>query len=228
MKKYVFLLLLLLILNSTASFAQSDYLGFDKECFLIGTLSDYLGHEQTLTNEGKNEYFQRVDVYAQQEKKIANLTNSLFKETHPDLKLDSSGTSRKTRLHSATLSKIVDSYYTYQPSDNKTPQGAVIYTGTLNPEKIKTKKQKLSFLAGAYLRNGGTKLNDTKEPPRYMYDIPNSLSKAALCEQFLKDLGCKDVEEYVNEHMPTKKEILFTPTDEVQEMINTIESAVNK
>lgn len=219
-----FVLSLLLSVNSQVSFSQSDYLDFDKESFLIGTLSDYGGREQVFTAGVDDTYFERVDVYTQTDKKVAHLIYFLFKEEHPDLGLDNNATSRRFRLHSSTLSKLIDSYYNYTASDSKTAQGEAICIGTIDSDKIETDKQKLSFLAGAYLRFGAIKHNDSMEEPQYIYDIPNSLSKAEICVEFLKDLGCKNVQELTNEYLPTKKEILFTPSERIEKMIETIET----
>lgn len=62
------------------------------------------------------------------------------------------------------------------------------------------------------------------EEPQYIYDITNSLSKTKVCEAFLAELGCTNIQEVTNEYMPTKKEILFIPSEQISKMIETIES----
>lgn len=225
MKQLPFLLLVLLLaINSKVSLAQSDYLDFDKESFLIGTLSDFKGREQVFSKGINDAYFERVDIYAQQEKRIAYLINFLFKEEYPDIEFNNNGPLRRLQIHSSALSKLIDSYYTYQPAENSTTQDEGMHIGTLDPEKFKTPKQKLSFLAGAYLRYGNIKHNDSMEEPQYIYDIPNSLSKTKICEAFLAELGCTNIQEVTNEYMPTKIEVHFIPSEQILKMIETIES----
>lgn len=225
MKQFPFFLLLLVAINSKVSLAQqSDYLDFDKESFLIGTLSDFKGREQVFSQGINDTYFERVDIYAQQEKRIAYLVNFLFKEEYPDIQFNNNGPLRRLQIHSSALSKLIDSYYTYQPVENSTTQDEGMHIGSIDIERFKTPKQKLSFLAGAYLRYGSIKHNDSMEEPQYIYDIANSLSKTKVCEAFLAELGCTNIQEVTNEYMPTKKEILFIPSEQILKMIETIES----
>jgi hypothetical protein len=208
---------------------------FDKECFLIGTLNDYMGHQQTFTVKTDidsgfikaytaeqlitpdSSYYRMVDTYFQQEEKIALLIFSLFRDEYPDLN------KRKGKLYSATLSKIVDGYFDYQPSGLRTIHLDTIYRGCLIKDKIATHKQKTSFLMGAFLRNG-TSIN-SKE---YVLSIPNSAGKAGLCEEILKEFDCKNVVYTIyKDYIPVGHKISFEPSEKVSKIMQTAHRLLN-
>lgn len=56
---------------SGLAFGQLKLSGLDKQFFLIGTLDDYRGRQQTLTATMDRVYYQKVDVYRQNQKDIA-------------------------------------------------------------------------------------------------------------------------------------------------------------
>jgi hypothetical protein len=233
------ILLLVVVLSAfNGQTIAQDSPDFDKECFLIGTLDDYMGHQQSFTvkldiDSGFIEYYtdkekitpdsscyQRVDFYFQQEEKIASLIVSLFRNEYPDLILKNSGAQegRAIYIYSASLSKVVDGYFDYKPT-GRTIHLDTIYSGHLMKDKIITHKQKTSFLLGAFLRYGIA--TDSKE---YVLSIPNSRGKAELCEEILKEFGCKNVVYTIlKDYIPVGHKVSFEPSEEVGKIIKKLD-----
>jgi hypothetical protein len=217
-------------------FGQLSHSDFDKECFLLGTLDDYMGHQQTFTVRADtcfikqldipeqelqlalyadSFYYQCVDSYFQQEKSLALLIDSLFSREFPDLHIVDNGSSKGIKLYSASLSNRINNFYDYSPSGRGTIYGDTIYVGCIKADRLKTTKQKLSFLAGAFLRNGGVTASQL-----CFFSIPNSQSKAALCAELLKELDCRNVVYDVKEeYIPVGHWVYFEPSETVIEVI---------
>ena len=212
------LLSLLFLTFSGLAFGQLDLFGFDKQSFLIGTLDDYMGHQQTLTATTDSTCFLFVDVYAQDQKDIALLIDSIFSTEYNDIRMTNNGAPKGIRLYSKGLSTIINNYYNYKPSGIFTICLDTVYCGILKPEKFETKSEKLSFLAGAFLRDGGK--TDANE---YFFTIPNSASKAKLCLELLNEFNCMDVKYKRLERIPIGNWISFKPSEEVLRMLRKIE-----
>ena len=159
------------------------------------------------------------------EKKIVSYINSLFSNEYTDMHLEINNAPKGIKLHSSSLSKIVDSYYEYKPSAmGYTIYGDTIYSGLLKAnmlkDKLKTQKDKLSFFAGVFLRYGKTV--GTQE---YILRLSNSLSKAAFCVELLKELGCKNVENQIKQGMiPTPHWVFFEPSEAILKMIKKVKN----
>ncbi len=212
------LLSLLFLVFSGLAFAQLNLSGLDKQSFLIGTLDDYMGHQQTLTATNDSTYFLLVDVYAQNQKDIALLIDSLFRTEYNDLRMTNNGAPKGIRLYSKGLSTKINNYYNYLPSGIYTAYHDTVYSGKLKPENISTKLEKLSFLAGAFLRDGGK--TDANE---YFFTIPNSTSKAKLCLDFLNEFNCMDVKYKKLDRIPVGNWITFKPSEKVLKMLRKVE-----
>lgn len=206
-------------------YAQVDSTKFDMESFMIGTLDDYMGHQQTFAySSGDKGYYQMVDIYAQGEKNIALLIDSLFKQKYPDTYIDNNGAPKGIKLYSALMSRLVNSYFKYVPTGSYTGFHDTVYVGILQKDRFVTNQQKLSFIAGAFYRNG-----DKTGSQECFLSIPNSASKAKICEEFLKDLGCENVSyEIKNNRIPTGHTIFFKPSQKVQSVIDEIEKIKKK
>jgi hypothetical protein len=157
-KRYLFISVLLFC--SLFSKAQFDNVKYDKESFLIGTLDEYMGYQRVFKAGVDDFNYHRVDIYFQDELKNALYIDSIFRSDYPDIHIVNNGASKGIKLYSATLSAVIDKYYNYKPSWNKTIKGDTIYSGELKKEMLRTEKQKLSFLFGAFLRFGAC---ETKE-----------------------------------------------------------------
>jgi hypothetical protein len=115
-------------------------------------------------------------------------------------------------LFSSSLAKTIASYYTFDYDNVSTVSsgGDIGYRGIINREKITTDAQKLSFLAGVLFRYKGFFENTDG---RYTVRIPDSLSTAKACADFLKGFGCK-VKEIPKEH-----KIVFRASDKMENLM---------
>lgn len=225
------------LLSSLMSFAQFDDKKFDKESFLIGMLNEYMGYQRTFTN-GDNFYYQRVDIMGKDELKKALFIDSLFSLDYPDITIVNNGAPMGIKLYSPTLSKKIDTYYDYKPNGIRTLQGDTVYSGSLKKGIFVTEKQKLSFLLATYMRYGGDKYitnsrlqffenNDCLEVVRkyenvsFSFSLSNAPSKAQMCVEILKDLGCTDMEYVVlKDYIPVGHHVIFIPSPKIQEMVD--------
>lgn len=174
---------------------------FDMECFLVGTLDDYLGRDRT---------DDMVDIYRQDDKPFALLVDTLLSNMYADLHIANNNAPKGLRLYSKKLSKTVNAYYSYESGK-----------GLLKPERFLTKEQKLSFIAGAILRYG---IITTDFSAVYCLMFTNSLSKAELCERFLNELNCSDVEYHIaHGHIPSGHMVYFKASPEIHEIIQKFE-----
>jgi len=213
------LLSLLLLAYSGFALCQLNFSGTEKQSFLIGTLDDYNGHQQTVTATTDSTYFQFVDVYNQDQKYIALMIDSLFKNENNDFHMTNNGAPKGFRLYSKSLSTKINSFYNFSPSGNSTVFHDTIYTGLIKQEKFLTKLEKLSFLAGAFLRNGGkTNTND------YFFTIPNSTSKAKFCVDILNEFNCLEVKQVILNNIPVGNWITFKPSERILSMIKKVEN----
>lgn len=204
----------------------------DNECFLVGTLSDYMGREKY----ERVEY--RVDKYSQSEKRLCLAIDSIFEKSYPDLIFSSSVHKSSKRdqfeLHSNKLTAKIELFYTYKPSgrgalksdididslsldsltktkDFITESFDTIYTGILKSNMFETEQQKLSFITGAYVRFGG------HGDSLYHISIANSVSKVRVLDEFLKDIGCANVKyELRNGYIPVGHSVHFKPTKKLK------------
>jgi hypothetical protein len=230
---------------------------FDKESFLIGTLDDYMGREHRLTcnilsdtailslpdeekrviAKGVGNAYQKVDAYRQGERVVALLIDSLFRSEYPDLAIvdESEGT---TTLYSAALRRTISGYYSYKPRGYVF--GDTLYLGYIRRDRLKTEAQKISFLAGVFLRDGlktvkvSQFLQDEKNESRrlsgvdsaadiYCLSLPNSTSKAWVCEMLLVEMGCKYVDYVVkSSNIPVSHQVRFISSEKVLPVIDFI------
>lgn len=236
---YRYLLINLLLLSSLQAKAQFDQKKFDKESFLIGTLSEYMGYQRTFTNKD-DFYYQRVDIMSQQELKRAIFIDSMFHLNYADITIVNNGAPQGIKIYSPSLTKKIDEYYNYKPTDIRTMPGDTVYGGNIIKERFDTEKQKNSFLLGAALRYGGDQsransiiqsLKNDKllagdqehEDVAYAFSMSNAPTKAQICVDFLKDLGCEDVEFVSRNTIPAGNFVVFTPNSAMLEIINEAE-----
>ncbi|MDR1169478.1 MAG: hypothetical protein LBK97_01425 [Prevotellaceae bacterium] len=219
----------------------------DKESFLIGTLDDYIGHQQTFTagsdtcsfwirelektnnsdhlqqaKESAGYHYQLVDSYYPREKNLALWIQTLFGDEYSDLYMIDTGHDGKgIRLYSASLTEIINHYYDYKLSgSNMTVFSDTVYSGSLKSERLQTVRQKLSFLAGAFLRDGYQ-----SESKGYYLSMSNSRSKAKLCSKLLSEFDCTNVvHEVLKDHVPCGNIICFEPSETIGKLIEKVKA----
>jgi hypothetical protein len=222
---------------------------FEKESFLIGTLNDYMGHPQIFTVgrdssyimkilkdsafvesvnalnmdvldvlKGADANYQFIDGYSQNEKNLALLIQSLFSDEFSDLYMIDG--EKGIRLHSTSLAEIINNYYDYKAGSSTTVFFDTIYQGSLKHEKLQTISQKLSFLAGAILRDGYQ-----SESEGYYLSMPNSLSKAKLCSELLLEFKCNNIvhKRYVD-YIPSGNTVSFEPSEIISKLIEKVKT----
>jgi hypothetical protein len=114
-------------------------------------------------------------------------------------------------LFSSSLAKTVAGYYNFDYDNVATVSsgGDIGYRGAVKKEKIATEAQKMSFLAGVFLRTGCYQSQD--DSGRYsihMHDSPGTLTV-----DILKEFGCDNVE-----RIETK--IVFNASDKIRDHIS--------
>lgn len=124
------------------------------------------------------------------------------------------------KMYSPSLSRVIDEYYNYEEGNMWTSTHDTIYTGNLIEEKFKMKKEKLSFILGAYLRYGQNneeshtifkrlKIENVIAQDKIFSDeiqavfLTNAPAKARLCATLLEELACKRVEYYMRNSVPS-------------------------
>lgn len=176
----------------------------DNEYFILGTLSDYMGKRLDPRTQDL------FDYYYTYENPLANYTAQLLKEAYPNLNFELKISRNRYEINSADLEKQFESYYTYKPSNSFTPKThePILY-GVLKQDMFKTDEQKLSFLAGVYVRYGQD--NDTS----YCIRVANSVSKVQVCNTLLTEFNCKPSYQIVR-NIPTGHVVYFHPTKRVK------------
>jgi hypothetical protein len=116
-------------------------------------------------------------------------------------------------LFSPSLANTVAGYYNFDYNNIATVSsgGDIGYRGIINSAKIATYAQKMSFLAGVFLRYEGFFKNDDG---RYSVRIPNSHGTAKECVDILKEFGCTNLEE-----IPAEHKIVFSASGKIAETV---------
>jgi hypothetical protein len=196
---------------------------FFKNCLLEIFLSEGDNSEnlRMLKESAKgNLYGQFVDGYFPNEKHLALLIDSLFTGEFSDLRMVDKGCDgRCINLYSSSLSKIIDGYFEYRPGTGLTVFLDTVYAGYHKAENLQTVKQKLSFLAGAFLRDGYK-----TDSEGWFLSMPNSTSKAEFCSRLLKELNCTNVKyDILSDYIPVGHKVYFEPSKSVSELIRKVE-----
>ncbi|WP_298764099.1 hypothetical protein [uncultured Polaribacter sp.] len=223
MKKIVVLIGLISLLG----YQQKEESLLDKYCFVVGTLRDYMGREKY--NSEKD----LVDQYHPSEKKIYKAIEAMFQKSYPDLKLNVYENKKtdyiRYQLRSKNLKDTLDNFYNFTYSGRGRARKYIdfdainidsliknkhffqenydtIFEGSLKQEIFKTKKQKLSFITGAYVRYG------SQLDTLHQISLANSTSKVKVLEELLKDIGCTDVVYEIRKAIPYGHKVRFKPT----------------
>lgn len=232
MKSLIFIPLLFLF--ALFCHGQTSDNKIDYDYFLLGTLNDYMGREKY------KEIVNRVDEYSQNNKSLVFFLDSIFQDKYPDLILTTNEKTARLELQSKSLSQKINDFYFYKPSgrgafngeadietlnldsikntpDFYTTYFDTIYTGHIKGDIFKNDTERLSFIAGAYIRFGG------KNDSIYYISIANSISKVRVATEQMKELRCTNVEYVMKKnYIPVEHTVYFTPTDEMKNYFDTI------
>lgn len=207
----------------------------DKDYFLLGTLSDYMGRQKTY----KNDNF--IDNYYEGETLLMSYIMKIYSDESPEFVVKKSqnpySSSVTDILNSKKIAEKMNSFYNYKfsgfmrdPSVYKlkakefrkssddfyksTEPKDTVYVGTMKENLFKTKLQKISFIIGVYSRFGEP--NET----RYCIRMYNSTSKYDYCIAILKQLKCKNIEKKIINNIPTNQLVYFKPSRELKKYLD--------
>ena len=236
MKRLILMPFLLCLIQ--LSNGQTSNIKIDKNYLLLGTLSDYMGREKY------KEIDNRVDEYSKNKKALVFFLDSLFKDIYLDLRFFTNEKTGRFEIYSKTLAEKINEYYIYKPSGRAVYCGKSdfttlnldsltktknfyatnfdsVYTGRLRTDIFKNDLQKLSFITGAYIRFG--EATDST----FCIRMYNSVSKARICVNLLKEMKCSNVEYEILRNIPVNNIIHFTPTYELMNYFTTINQKIN-
>ena len=187
--------------SSTGSNAEETTLTsspeWDALCFVLGTLSDYMGRFQYVERQNQ------VDRYYDHEKPMVEyLAGYLTKEL--GVTADSVTEDRgRFSIYSAEIAKSLNRFYGSQDE--------------LMDSLLKTEQQAYSFLAGVYYRYG-----EKLDTGIYKFQMANS-PKHHSCYELLKSVGCPKIFFKYLRHIPAQFILYFEPTPELEAYITAIE-----
>lgn len=202
MKIFSFLLITFLFSCSFHAFAQTNTNKELNEFFILGTLKDYMGR----THDPR--YENLLDRYDPSEGMMKSIIDSLISATYPQKVYKEIEIGVNT-ISSNYLAIRFNKFYNYSTSSSSTPEGKEILTGKLKDDIFQNEQEKLTFLAGVFLRFG------TVRDTGYCISIANSLSKAKVCYDLLKQLGCKPFYNIRRNYIPVGHDVFFHPTPNV-------------
>lgn len=208
MRQNVLIITFLLVLQSTFSQIEKktdnailantkQTVSIDPVYFVLGTLSDYMGHFYYVNKENQ------IDKYYPFEKLMVDYL-TLYIKTELNITVDTIfQKSNHSEMFSDELSKKLNSFYGEK--------------NELLSNKFETKNQFYSFLAGAYYRYG-----EKLDSSIYKIQLTNSPNHH-ICYELLKKSGCENVlYEYLN-NIPAQFIYYFEPTDELKKYFDSIE-----
>lgn len=203
-------------------------LTLDRDYFLLGTLSDYLGREKTYRN---NDF---VDNYYKGEYLLMKYIIKIYNDEVTDFVVEKNQypyNSVEDILRSKIIAQKMNAFYDFKfeggfksfidPKDKEWRKKQLeyfksnepkdtVYTGTIKADIFKTNLQRISFIVGAYSRYG------VPNKTRCCMIMFNSESKFKYCETVLKQLKCKDIEKKIVENIPTNQYLYFKPSSELK------------
>ena len=207
----------------------------DKDYFLLGTLSDYMGRQKTY----KNDNF--IDNYYEGETLLMSYIMKIYSDESPEFVVEKSQnpySSVTDILNSKKIADKMNSFYNFKndggfridPSffklkakefrkslddfNKSTDTKDTVYVGTMKENLFRNNLQKNSFIIGVYSRFGEP--NET----RYCIRMFNSTSKYDYCIAILKQLKCKNIEKKIINNIPTNQLVYFKPSRELKKYLD--------
>jgi hypothetical protein len=181
------------------------------EFLILGTLGDYMGRDLDPRRENL------FDRYDPSEGMMKSIIDSLLRTTYPKKEYNEMEIG-VTTISSNFLATRFNGFYSFNRSGATTPDGREVLVGKLKDNIMQNEQEKLAFLAGVFLRFGSIK------DSLYSISISNSLSKAEVCNELLKELGCKPSYSILKDLRPNGHVVYFHPTQEVLDYLNKYEN----
>ena len=208
----------------------------DKDYFLLGTLSDYLGRQKTY----KSNTF--IDNYYKGETSLISYIMKIYTDESHEFVVEKNQypfNSVTDILHSKKIAEKMNSFYNFKNDGGfkmdsnfsklkaaefrkkindffkSTEPKDTVYVGTMKANLFKTNVQKISFITGVYARYGESSKN------RYCIVMYNSESKYDYCVSILKQLKCDDIEKEVKKNnIPVLQIVYFKPSRELKKYLD--------
>lgn len=169
-----------------------NHIEFNPLCFILGTLSDYLGRSNNVNKPDQ------IDRYYQYEKPLMGFLDSLIFE---DFNVKVSSNDRNE-----TFSKyIADKINSFYGKDK-----------LLNPDLFRYRDQIHSFLTGRYYRYG-RQVNDTL----FIIQLANSPNHE-ICNILLNKSNCSNIYFQYLKNIPAQFIYFFTPSKELRSQFESI------
>ncbi|TWI03261.1 hypothetical protein IQ05_00193 [Flavobacterium tiangeerense] len=183
--------------NNPISASKTQIVSIDPVYFVLGTLSDYMGRFYAVKRE------KQVDRYYPFEKPLVNYL-SLYIKTELNITIETIfQKSNHCEMYSEEISKKMNSFYGEKDE--------------LLNNKFETNEQIYSFLAGVYYRYG-----EKLDSSIYKIQLTNS-TKHQNCNEFLKQVGCKNILYEYLQNIPAQFIYYFEPTADLKKYFDSIE-----
>jgi len=230
---------------------QTLNLEIDKEYFLLGTLSDYMGREKyPKINERVDQYQANgnpqgdviLEQYYAKEKSIASYILNTFKSKYSDLQTTTIKTTKRLEILSKSLSSKIEKFYTYKYSGRKTSKGNKNLAQlklefetktkdfyTKNFDSIYTGSLKKNIFKNdlqklSFLTGAYLRFGGYNDSVCYI-SVSNSTSKIRVSADLLKELKCSNIEYKINKgSIPVGHIVYFQPTDELKRYFETFKN----
>lgn len=175
-------ILILTFIFSVFTFAQQKN-EIDSKCFLLGTLSDYMGRNQF---SDKKEI---IESFAAHEKPLVDKIATIFKKDSLLIeKIDSENYKQvRYNLVSKSINSSINSFYDFKITSLTYPKKDSLFKGKIRDTILKNNSEKASFLLGCLARFS-TNLVTLKEK-EFCLQYSNSFSKFALSQKAISELG---------------------------------------
>jgi hypothetical protein len=255
-KIVLFILLLIPAMKSSAQedvnlCTGSDFI-FEKESFLIGTLDDYWGHQQTFTVGRDSSWVMRLlkDSTGKKEPDTNNMDLSdLMKDADAEYQLIDGYFPHEKNLALLIQSLFDDEFSDLYMIDNNRDGKCIRLHSASLAETVngyydyragwkKTiffdtvyqgylKSEKLQTVSGklSFLAGAILRYGHKSESEEYYLSMPNSLSKAKLCSELLLEFGCNNIvhKRYVS-NIPCENKVYFEPSETISKLIEKVKT----
>lgn len=216
---------LLLLLTCTNSIGQEKF-RYDRDSFILGLFDDYNGRSTIPTHV--KEATRLTSFYCSQQK-----LSELFLDSLKAYKKEWSTSIKNENgvIYAAKWAAYFNTFYDKKLAkdgvySDSTDLDYPVYAMRLNKSHFKTAQQKISFLAGTFLRYG--KL----EQGNITLAFANSASHYNMTVLFIKQLGFKILStSIISETIPARQTIAFVPSEKYTALftyLNSIKPTVNK
>ena len=219
---------IVIIFLSTLFCQENALVNRDQTAFLLGMFNDYMGKYYVPDHKKKSTL---VTSFFSSEEKVAEIFIDSLKSFHKNDALNIF-VERKDgiEIYSDKLSTFFNSYYIFEKvediiysEENADEVEYDIYIGRIDIKKFKTKKAKLNFLLGAFIRYGEVLNNGD-----YKYIFANSIGHYEAVKYFLFDTNSEIIASDIeSDNTPVSKTIVFKPSEKLKLMIGNYNSIQN-